>query len=137
MRTAKWIQLIWMGLAVLSLTPLLFRPGLERNPEYVVAYVCCFIRPWRWVWWLALGLPLGPIAIMAKAVIVNAWLIVSWQSPYRDQPSALVGAFLIFGITLAPAVLIYYFLFRDRHRLARILFQPDTSADSLETGSAS
>ena len=129
MKTVKWIQLIWSGLAALAINPLTVRPGLEQNPQYFVGYVwlyfavtiCCCIRPWRFAWWMAVILPIAPLIYMSPFMGINAWLVLTWQKPYRDDPTLLAATFLVLVPTVLPSLAIYYFLFCDRREVARTL----------------
>jgi len=140
MRTARWIQLIWTGLAALVINPLTVSPGLERNPFLFVAYVWlyfatavfCFVRTWRFAWWLATVFPIGPIIYMSEFTLWNMWLVTTWQKPYRDEPFLLLPVVIIFCLTVAPGLMIYYFLFRDRHKLVGILLKR-ADQTSIET----
>ena len=141
MRAARWIQLIWTGLAALMINPMTVNTEYERGPYYSIAYVwvyfvvavCCFLRDWPYCWWLALTFPIVPIIYMSEFAIGNAYLIATWQEPYQKEPSMVVATLVVFCVTIAPALAIYWFLYRDRRRLVSVLKGGDSDATSDTT----
>ncbi len=115
--------------------PFTVRPGLEQHPYFFVCYIwfyfataiCCFVRTWKSAWWLAIILPLGPFIYMSEFVVGNLWLVITWQKPYRDNPLLLLPALVIFALTVAPGIAVYYFLYRDLRTLRQTLFKKVTT----------
>lgn len=72
-------------------------------------------------------LPLGPFIYMSEFVVGNLWLVITWQKPYRDNPLLLLPVLVIFALTVAPGIAVYYFLYRDLRTLRQTLFKKVTT----------